>query len=203
MFDPKILTETLGFMGCYLSAANLLGFLLNIINVLLSRHSDHGRLDIAVSVMAFLGGSIGILLSILIFDRKSKKENMMLRVFIVCILIMQVIIYLMMKGHRAEKLSFNLFVFFESHIYLIWYIGIINVITFIVFAIDKIAAIKHKSRIRIVTLLLFAFAGGSVGALLGMYLLRHKIRKDYFTLGIPLILIMQVVVIFYVMNAAW
>ena len=113
MFDPKILTETLGFMGCYLSAANLLGFLLNIINVLLSRHSDHGRLDIAVSVMAFLGGSIGILLSILIFDRKSKKENMMLRVFIVCILIIQVIIYLMMKGHRAEKLSFNLFVFHD------------------------------------------------------------------------------------------
>ena len=48
-----------------------------------------------------------------------------------------------------------------------------------------------------------AFIGGSVGALLAMYLLRHKTKKDYFTVGVPLIMIMQVVVLFYAMNAGW
>ena len=42
--------------------------------------------------------------------------------------------------------------------------------------------------------------GGSVGALLGIYILRHKTKVDYFTVGIPLIMVMQGVVVFFVMN---
>ena len=93
--------------------------------------------------------------------------------------------------------------FFNEHKILIVYLAAINFITFAAFALDKIAAIEHRSRIRIVTLLGLAFIGGSLGALLGMYLLRHKTKKDYFTVGVPLIIIMQVVVIFYAMNAGW
>ena len=63
--------------------------------------------------------------------------------------------------------------------------------TFAAFAIDKIHAIEGKSRIRILTLLGLAFMGGSVGALLGIYILRHKTKVDYFTVGIPLIMVMQ------------
>ena len=62
---------------------------------------------------------------------------------------------------------------------------------------------RSSGRIRIVTLLGLAFIGGSIGSLLAMYLLRHKTRKDYFTVGVPLIIVMQVVVIFYMMNAGW
>ena len=40
-----------------------------------------------------------------------------------------------------------------------------------------------------------AFAGGSVGALLGMVIFRHKIRKNYFAVGVPLILVMQIVLL--------
>ena len=69
--------------------------------------------------------------------------------------------------------------------------------------IDKIAAIERKSRIRIVTLLGLSFVGGSIGGIIAMYLLRHKTRKDYFTVGLPLIIVMQIVLLFYVMNAAW
>ena len=71
------------------------------------------------------------------------------------------------------------------------------------FAIDKFAAIEHRSRIRIVTLLGLSFLGGSFGGLLAMYLLRHKTKKDYFTIGIPLIIIMQIIVLFYIMNIPW
>lgn len=80
------------------------------------------------------------------------------------------------------------------------YLLVINVVTLIVFAIDKIAAIEHRSRIRIVTLLALCFIGGSIGGLLAMYVFRHKTRQDYFSVGVPLIMIMQVVVIFYIMN---
>lgn len=80
------------------------------------------------------------------------------------------------------------------------YLGIMNLVTFIVFAIDKANACAHRSRIRIVTLLGLSFAGGSVGGLIAIYLLHHKTQKDYFTVGMPMIIIMHVVVLFYVMN---
>ena len=83
---------------------------------------------------------------------------------------------------------------------LIIYGVVINFVSFAAFAIDKINACEGRSRIRIITLLGLAFAGGSLGAILGMYILRHKTRVDYFTVGVPLIMIMQVVVIFYLMN---
>ena len=80
---------------------------------------------------------------------------------------------------------------------------IINFIAFVAYAVDKVNAAEHRSRIRIVTLLGLAFVGGSLGSLLAVYLLRHKTKKDYFTIGIPLIIVMQIVVIFYVMNIGW
>lgn len=72
--------------------------------------------------------------------------------------------------------------------------------TFAAFAIDKIVAIERKPRIRIVTLLGLSFVGGSIGGIIAMYLHRHKTRKDYFTVGLPLIIVMQIVLLFYVMN---
>lgn len=81
------------------------------------------------------------------------------------------------------------------------YILVINLATFIVYGIDKYNVIENRSRIRIVTLVGLAFIGGSIGGLLEMYIFRHKIKRDYFTVGIPLIIVMQIVLIFYLMNA--
>ena len=128
---------------------------------------------------------------------------MMSRVFIACVFVIQVVIFLIIRGHIADNITLAFWNFFYAHKILIIYFVVINLITFVAFAVDKIAAEKHQSRIRIVTLLGLAFIGGSLGALLGMYLLNHKTAKDYFTVGVPLIIVMQVVVIFYVMNVAW
>lgn len=106
----------------------------------------------------------------------------------------------MIKGYRANHITFAFWDFFCEHKVLLAYLVIINVIAFAVFAIDKAAAIDKRSRVRIVTLLSLAFLGGSVGSLSAMYLLHHKTKKDYFSVGIPLIIVMQVVVLFYVMN---
>lgn len=76
----------------------------------------------------------------------------------------------------------------------------INFIIFAAFPVDKIAAIEKRSRIRIITLLGLYFIGRSLGGLGAMYLFHHKAQKDYFAVGVSLIIVMQVVVIFYLMN---
>ena len=108
--------------------------------------------------------------------------------------------FLFLKGANGEKITFAFWEFFAEHKILIIYSVIINFVSFAAFAVDKINACEGRSRIRIITLLGIAFAGGSIGAILGMYIFRHKTRVDYFTVGVPLIMIMQAVVIFYLMN---
>ena len=184
----------------YLIAINIIGFLMYFINFLLYKYTKTANIDALLTLLALAGGSAGIFAFIVLFDRKSVKENMMSRVFLVCVLILQVIIILFIKGFHGNELNFDFLDFFGRNKILMIYMGIINVITFLAFAIDKLHAIKGKRRIRIITLLGLAFVGGSLGALLGMYTLRHKTKVNYFTVGIPLIMIMQAVVVFFVMN---
>lgn len=192
----------LGLFEYYLIIVNIVGFILFVINTWLYSHTEEGQVDTALTIISLLGGSIGILISILIFDRKAQKGNMMSRVFIACIFVIQIIIFLIMKGYIAENITFAFWKFFSQHKFLIVYLIAINFVTLTAFAVDKIAAIEGKSRIRIVTLLGLAFIGGSIGGLVAMYVFRHKTRLDYFTVGVPLIMVMQVVVIFYMMNMA-
>ena len=70
-------------------------------------------------------------------------------------------------------------------VWLILYAVLINLAALIVFGVDKKRARRHEWRISERTLLLLALAGGSVGAMLGMLVFRHKTRKWYFILGIP------------------
>ena len=184
----------------YLIAINIIGFLMYFINFLLYKYTKSANIDVILTLLALAGGSLGIFAFIVIFDRKSVKENMMSRVFIICVLIIQIIAMLFIKGFHGEEINIAFWEFFGRNKILMIYLGIINVITFLAFAIDKLHAIKGKRRIRIITLLGLAFVGGSAGALLGMYTLRHKTKVDYFTVGVPLIMIMQVVVVFFVMN---
>lgn len=192
----------LGVFEYYLIVVNVIGFVLFAVNTWLYSHTADGQIDVALTITSLLGGSAGILLSILVFDRKAEKGNMMSRVFIACIFVIQIVILLMVKGFVAKNITFAFWSFFDQHKGLIMYLVVINFITLAAFAIDKIAAIEGRSRIRIVTLLGLAFIGGSLGGLIAMYLFRHKIRKDYFTVGIPMIMLMQVFVIFYFMNMA-
>lgn len=185
----------------YLIIINIIGFILFGINTLLYTYTEECQIDTLITLIAIAGGSAGIVLSILLFSRKAVKENMMSRVFVFSVLAIQIVIFLWLKGVHGEKLNIAIWSFFAAHKGLIYYFIAINVVTFFIYAIDKWAAIEHRSRIKIVTLLLFTAAGGSIGALVAMYTLRHKTQKDYFTVGVPLILIAQMVVIFFIMNA--
>lgn len=86
--------------------------------------------------------------------------------------------------------------FFIRHRGVYIYLIIINLVTFAVFGIDKFNAIHHRSRIRVSTLFRLSLIGGSIGGLAAMYLFRHKTQKLNFTLGIPLILFVQIIILF-------
>ena len=75
---------------------------------------------------------------------------------------------------------------------LVFYFVFLNLFTFFLFAEDKKRARKEMWRIPERTLLLFALFGGSVGALAGMYLCRHKTRKWKFRISVPVMLAGQI-----------
>ena len=79
-------------------------------------------------------------------------------------------------------------------IFKIWliYLEAVNLLTLAVFGLDKHRARVHRERIPEAALLGLAVLGGSIGALAGMYLFRHKTRKRKFTIGVPLILLAEV-----------
>lgn len=76
----------------------------------------------------------------------------------------------------------------------IYYFVAANVLAFLVYGIDKGRARTNARRISERTLILIAAIGGSVGALLAMQLFRHKTRKVKFCIGVPVLLIVQIVV---------
>ena len=74
---------------------------------------------------------------------------------------------------------------------LLWYLAAVNVVTFTVYGIDKSKARRGAWRIPEKRLFLLPLLGGSVGALLGMKVFRHKTKHWYFVWGIPAILLAQ------------
>ena len=80
----------------------------------------------------------------------------------------------------------------------ILYLVAINVVTFLLYGIDKLKAKRLKWRIPESVLLGLAVIGGSVGAWLGMMVWRHKTQHKKFRYGIPLILAMQIAILILV-----
>ena len=79
-----------------------------------------------------------------------------------------------------------------------YYILGINVITFIIYGIDKLKAKKGKWRIPEASLLGLAVIGGSIGAYFGIKVWHHKTLHKKFKYGIPAIIILQLVCIYLV-----
>ena len=80
--------------------------------------------------------------------------------------------------------------------YILLYLLLANVAGLMVMFIDKKRAIKGAWRIPEKTLFLFSLIGGSIGTCAGMYLFHHKTKHWYFVIGMPAILIAQIVITF-------
>lgn len=76
---------------------------------------------------------------------------------------------------------------------LIIYLIATNLLALLLYGIDKRKAKRHHWRIPEATLIGIGAVGGSIGALLGMYSFRHKTQHWKFKIGIPVILIAQIV----------
>lgn len=78
------------------------------------------------------------------------------------------------------------------------YLLIVNALGFLLMHVDKYKAKKKLWRIPEATLLGVAVIGGSIGSLAGMYTARHKTRHPQFYIGIPVILVIQLALFFYI-----
>lgn len=76
--------------------------------------------------------------------------------------------------------------------FFIIYLVIINFLGFIIMGIDKLKAKRGSRRIPENTLFMFTILGGGVGTILGIYIFKHKTKKKKFTVGMPIILIIEV-----------
>ena len=79
------------------------------------------------------------------------------------------------------------------------YIVIINIIGFYMMWSDKRRAKWGKWRIPENTLFLITALGGGIGTIAGMYTFRHKTKKLKFTIGLPAILILEIILVVYLL----
>lgn len=80
---------------------------------------------------------------------------------------------------------------------LVYYLLIINIITFIVYGVDKKKAEADKWRIPEHTLIFLAVMGGSIGAWCGMKVFRHKTKKNKFRITIPILMTAEIIAILF------
>lgn len=71
------------------------------------------------------------------------------------------------------------------------YLACFNLLAFLLMYTDKRFAIRKMRRIPESVLWMSAVLGGSIGAILGMHVFHHKTRKKRFSIGMPLVLILQ------------
>lgn len=79
------------------------------------------------------------------------------------------------------------------------YLLVINIVGVLSMGIDKFKSKHQMWRTKEQTLFLIAILGGSIGSILGMYIFRHKTKHTQFTIGMPVILLTQIVLIIYFM----
>lgn len=77
------------------------------------------------------------------------------------------------------------------------YLVLINLIAFILYGADKYKAQHEQWRVPEKVLIGLALIGGSVGAILGMRIFHHKTRHKLFSIGLPLILAIQLLLIMF------
>ena len=83
---------------------------------------------------------------------------------------------------------------------LLYYLIVSNIVTFLVYGIDKWKAKQGSWRISEVSLLILAVIGGCIGALLGMKIWHHKTMHKKFKYGLPMILLAQIALIYLILK---
>ena len=91
----------------------------------------------------------------------------------------------------------DIILFYNAYPWLIWYLVAINLVTFFIYGLDKAKAEGRSWRVKETRLLLLALVGGTIGAIAGMKIFRHKTKKIGFLLPFVLILVAQIGLLYY------
>lgn len=169
------------------------------------RGSDEVISHVALMLLMFAGGAAGGVLAFLLLDRHTNKRNSAWHVFSLIALLGWALALVVLYGPplSPEALAASLA---RDHTPLLAYLGAASALTFLLFVADKIIAIWNgrghdAARVPEIALLLPALAGGAPGGLLAMLIARHKIRTPAFALGLPMMLVLQVAVVAYLLQA--
>jgi uncharacterized membrane protein YsdA (DUF1294 family) len=98
---------------------------------------------------------------------------------------------------KAQRGIFMIDFITSNYTIFIAYLIAVNIVTFAVYGVDKHRAITKSWRIPEATLITLAAVGGSIGALLGMRIFRHKTKHPKFYIGVPVIFIIQIVAVWF------
>ena len=75
--------------------------------------------------------------------------------------------------------------------WLLYWCLALSVLAFVLMGFDKGRARRGGRRVAELTFFSLALLGGTPGAILGMYVFRHKTRHWYFKWGLPILLLVQ------------
>ena len=185
----------------YLLVVNLSALLLNTWHFYLRSRDGRDHVSDAVRIMLLVaGGAAGSLLPLAAWDRRTKKDNALLHVLTLALLVIWGVAYAFIYVCPPDLATFmdKLLVRRDA---LCVYLGAASLVTLVTFGADKLCAIRQRSRIPEAVLLGLSVLGGSPGGLLGMLLFRHKIRSPQFAWGLPLVLAAQLLLAAYLINA--
>ena len=82
-------------------------------------------------------------------------------------------------------------------------VGAVNLLTLLIYGLDKLLALGKKRRVPESALLTLAALGSGLGALLAMVLFRHKINpREHpgFVWGVPLIFLTQLALVLWLLT---
>ena len=80
---------------------------------------------------------------------------------------------------------------------MIYYLIFINIMGLLSMYLDKYFSKNNMYRISEKSLFFIAILGGSIGSIIGMYQFRHKTKHKQFTMGLPIILFIQLIILMY------
>lgn len=104
---------------------------------------------------------------------------------------------------NRKEFGTNMFI---SYVWIViaGYVGLINLLGFALMGIDKAKAKRRAFRIPEATLFTVAIIGGSIGSIIGMRVFHHKTLHHRFTIGMPVILVLQILmVLFIIFGPIW
>ena len=160
-----------------------------------------GAGPLALEAFALMGGGPSVLVASFVRDHHTRKDNVSPRFVAVWATgLWALILANVYDWHRFDpaRLAENLA---HDHTPLVAYLAAVNLLTLVLFCVDKHRAKTGNWRIPEGALLGLSLAGGSVGGLIGMLVAHHKVRKARFMVGLPLTIMLQAAILIHLIQA--